>query len=86
MKVHYDRAQCVDAFSTKENVTSTHFNGKRVGFGVIIPHLKLNIFTVAFHGPPINFNDSEIRYHPNKTMKFFLYSLMNKVMCASTIN
>ena len=50
--------------------------------------MKFNIFIVAFkfHGPPINDKDLEIIYCLDKTMNDFSYSIMDKVMRASTIN
>ena len=75
-------------FSTKDNVATTHFNGKHVGFEVIIAHLNLNIFTVAFtfHGPCISDKDLEIRYHLHKIMNLLCYSLTENIICVATLN
>ncbi len=55
---------------------------------MVVSHLKLNIFTVAFtfHGPRISNKDLEIRYHPQKVMNNFCDSLMDKVMSVATID
>jgi len=88
LEFHCDRETFVPPFDTKDNVATTHFNGKHLSFGVIITHLKLNIFTVSFkfHGPPISNKDLDIRYHPHKIMNLLCYSLMENVICVATIN
>lgn len=88
LEIHSDTETFVPPFSTKDTVATTHFNGKHVRFEVIIAHLKLNIFTIAFtfHGRPISDKDLEIRYHAHKIMNFLCFSIMDKVVCATTIN
>ena len=88
LEIHCDWPKSAEPVSAEDNVTTPHVYGKHVGFQLIIPHLKFDIFTTAFtfHCASVYNLNLEVRNCSYKAMHRFCDFLVDEIMCTSTIN
>jgi hypothetical protein len=77
-----NETQCSQLCYTKNDITSSHFNGKHVNFKEIVTHLEFHIVTLAitFHRSLIGYHDFKVVNDMDIKMCFFCNEMMNEIV------